>query len=98
MRIDVFTLFPEWFEWFRTQRHVSNALKKLGVRNVLSVSGFVASSVRARARDIERAIAEVGYVPNAAARSLRSRRTGQIAFAIDIDTGMTVIVRADRLV
>lgn len=26
MRIDVFTLFPEWFEWFRGQRHVSNAL------------------------------------------------------------------------
>jgi tRNA (guanine37-N1)-methyltransferase len=26
MRIDVFTLFPEWFEWFRTQRHVANAL------------------------------------------------------------------------
>jgi tRNA (guanine37-N1)-methyltransferase len=26
MRIDVFTLFPEWFEWFRGQRHVANAL------------------------------------------------------------------------
>ena len=26
MQIDVFTLFPEWFEWFRSQRHVSNAL------------------------------------------------------------------------
>jgi tRNA (guanine37-N1)-methyltransferase len=26
MRIDVFTLFPEWFEWFRAQRHVANAL------------------------------------------------------------------------
>jgi tRNA (guanine37-N1)-methyltransferase len=26
MNIDVFTLFPEWFEWFRTQRHVANAL------------------------------------------------------------------------
>jgi len=26
MRIDVFTLFPEWFEWFSSQRHVSNAL------------------------------------------------------------------------
>ena len=25
MRIDVFTLFPGWFDWFRTQRHVSNA-------------------------------------------------------------------------
>jgi tRNA (guanine37-N1)-methyltransferase len=24
--VDVFTLFPPWFDWFRTQRHVSNAL------------------------------------------------------------------------
>ncbi len=26
MEIDVFTLFPRWFEWFLTQRHVANAL------------------------------------------------------------------------
>ena len=26
MRIDVFTLFPRWFDWFREQRHVRNAL------------------------------------------------------------------------
>lgn len=26
MEIDVFTLFPSWFDWFRGQRHVSNAL------------------------------------------------------------------------
>jgi tRNA (guanine37-N1)-methyltransferase len=26
MRIDVFTLFPHWFDWFRGQRHVANAL------------------------------------------------------------------------
>ena len=26
MNIDVFTLFPEWFEWFGSQRHVSNVL------------------------------------------------------------------------
>jgi tRNA (guanine37-N1)-methyltransferase len=26
VRLDVVTLFPEWFEWFRTQRHVANAL------------------------------------------------------------------------
>ena len=25
MRIDVFTLFPSWFEWFAEQRHVRNA-------------------------------------------------------------------------
>jgi tRNA (guanine37-N1)-methyltransferase len=26
MKIDVFTLFPQWFDWFRGQRHVKNAL------------------------------------------------------------------------
>jgi tRNA (guanine37-N1)-methyltransferase len=26
MKIDVFTLFPRWFDWFRDQRHVKNAL------------------------------------------------------------------------
>ena len=26
MKLDVVTLFPDWFEWFRGQRHVSNAL------------------------------------------------------------------------
>ena len=26
MKIDVFTLFPDWFGWFRRQRHVANAL------------------------------------------------------------------------
>ena len=28
MRIDVFSLFPEWFEWFLGQRHVRNALER----------------------------------------------------------------------
>ena len=27
MKIDVFTLFPQWFSWFREQRHVRNALE-----------------------------------------------------------------------
>jgi tRNA (guanine37-N1)-methyltransferase len=26
VKIDVFTLFPEWFEWFSAQRHVANVL------------------------------------------------------------------------
>ena len=26
MKLDIFTLFPEAFEWFRTQRSVSNAI------------------------------------------------------------------------
>jgi tRNA (guanine37-N1)-methyltransferase len=28
MEIDVFTLFPAWFEWFATQRHVRNVLAR----------------------------------------------------------------------
>jgi tRNA (guanine37-N1)-methyltransferase len=28
MQIDVMTLFPEWFEWFRGQRHVANVLAR----------------------------------------------------------------------
>jgi tRNA (guanine37-N1)-methyltransferase len=27
VRIDVFTLFPDWFDWFYEQRHVRNALE-----------------------------------------------------------------------
>jgi len=27
VKIDVFTLFPEWFEWFSSQRHVANVLE-----------------------------------------------------------------------
>jgi tRNA (guanine37-N1)-methyltransferase len=27
VQLDVVTLFPEWFDWFRTQRHVRNALE-----------------------------------------------------------------------
>lgn len=26
MEVDIFTLFPEWFAWFSSQRHVSNVL------------------------------------------------------------------------
>ena len=27
MRLDIFTLFPEWFEWFQAQRHVRNLVE-----------------------------------------------------------------------
>jgi len=27
VKLDVVTLFPEWFEWFHSQRHVANALR-----------------------------------------------------------------------
>jgi tRNA (guanine37-N1)-methyltransferase len=28
VQVDVVTLFPEWFEWFQSQRHVGNALAR----------------------------------------------------------------------
>jgi tRNA (guanine37-N1)-methyltransferase len=28
LRIDLFTLFPEWFDWFSAQRHVRNAVER----------------------------------------------------------------------
>jgi tRNA (guanine37-N1)-methyltransferase len=28
VQVDVFTLFPEWFEWFTSQRHVANAIAR----------------------------------------------------------------------
>lgn len=27
MQIDIFTLFPQWFEWLQSQRHVGNAIE-----------------------------------------------------------------------
>ena len=45
MQIDVVTLFPEWFEWFQSQRHVGNAtahgseLRFLNPRNHTPLSG-----------------------------------------------------------
>ncbi len=28
MQLDVVTLFPDWFDWFRSQRHVANAVRQ----------------------------------------------------------------------
>jgi tRNA (guanine37-N1)-methyltransferase len=45
VQIDVLTLFPEWFDWFRTQRHVANAvavgheLRTLNPRDRTPLSG-----------------------------------------------------------
>jgi tRNA (guanine37-N1)-methyltransferase len=47
VQLDVVTLFPEWFEWFRTQRHVRNAaeagheLRTLNPRDHTTLSGKV---------------------------------------------------------
>ncbi len=30
MQIDVVTLFPEWFDWFRSQRHVAQRARPTG--------------------------------------------------------------------
>jgi tRNA (guanine37-N1)-methyltransferase len=45
MQLDVVTLFPQWFDWFRTQRHVTNAfaegheLRTLNPRDHTPLSG-----------------------------------------------------------
>jgi tRNA (guanine37-N1)-methyltransferase len=45
MKLDVFTLFPEWFEWFQEQRHVRNAVEQgselrfVNYRDTTSLSG-----------------------------------------------------------
>ena len=45
MQIDVLTLFPDWFDWFGTQRHVANAaatgldLRALNPRDHTPLSG-----------------------------------------------------------
>ncbi len=49
------------------------------VSRVVNNSGPVSSQVRAR---VEQAIAEIGYVPNSVARSLRSKRTDTIALVL----------------
>lgn len=47
MQLDVVTLFPEWFDWFRSQRHVRNAeeaghaLRTLNPRDHTTLSGRV---------------------------------------------------------
>ena len=54
MEIDVFTLFPQWFEWFRAQRHVANVL---------------AAGSRDRVRRLPRAHAAVGAARSTTRRS-----------------------------
>ena len=49
------------------------------VSRVVNDSGPVSSQVRVR---VEQAIAEIGYVPNSVARSLRSKRTDTIALVL----------------
>ena len=47
MQLDVVTLFPEWFDWFRNQRHIANALaqghelRTLNPRDFSTLSGNV---------------------------------------------------------
>ena len=40
MKADVFTLFPQWFEWFRAQRHVENALALGHTVDAVDFRGF----------------------------------------------------------
>src|SRR5512140_2314681 len=49
------------------------------VSRVINRSGYASPETRAR---VEQAVAELGYVPNAVARHLRSRRTKTIALVL----------------
>jgi LacI family transcriptional regulator len=49
------------------------------VSRVINNSGYVSESTRAR---VEAAVADLGYVPNVLARSLRSRRTNTLALIL----------------
>ena len=46
MRLDVFTLFPEAFEWFRGQRHVTNAVEAGNQLNLVDYRDFTTLSGR----------------------------------------------------
>lgn len=58
-----------------------------------ALNGQVASA--ATVEKVHRAAAELGYIPDSAARSLRTRRTGQLAFAV-ADIGNPVYVEMMR--
>jgi tRNA (guanine37-N1)-methyltransferase len=46
MDIDVFTLFPSWFDWFRGQRHVANVLASGTTLNTVNPRDFTTLSGR----------------------------------------------------
>ncbi|WP_147916808.1 LacI family DNA-binding transcriptional regulator [Ruania zhangjianzhongii] len=58
-----------------------------------ALNGQVASA--ATVEKVHRAAAELGYIPDSSARSLRTRRTGQLAFAV-ADIGNPVYVEMMR--
>ena len=48
MKVDIFTLFPSWFDWFREQRHVKNALalgNELGTVDLRATTPLTAGQV-----------------------------------------------------
>ena len=44
MHVDVFTLFPHWFDWFRGQRHVANVLDGGSVLETVNYRDFTTLS------------------------------------------------------
>jgi DNA-binding LacI/PurR family transcriptional regulator len=62
------------------------------VSRVINRSGYASEAVRRR---VDRAVAELGYVPNAVARQLRSKRTRTIALVVSDITNpfFTVVAR-----
>jgi len=62
-----------------TQVATRAGVAPITVSRVVNGNGPVSAELRAR---VEQAIAEIGYVPNAVARSLRSRRTDTLALVL----------------
>lgn len=81
--------FPAANRWYRChcEVDVSNiqdvarraSVAPITVSRVVNGKGYVTQALRSR---VEQAIAELGYVPNTVARSLRSRKTSHIALVI----------------
>lgn len=54
-------------------------VSKMTVSRVINNSGYISQDTRSR---VEEAIAELGYIPNALARSLRFKQTQTIALIV----------------
>ena len=88
VKADVFTLFPQWFDWFRTQRHVENALALGHTVEAVDFRADDAAEVGAGRRHAVRRRRGDGAARRrdggGAARALR-RRSGRAAVAAPRD-------------
>ena len=82
MQVDVFSLFPEWFDWMRHPRHLSNAELELRVFNYRDYTPLAAGQVDdspygggpGMVLRVDVVAAALGAVYGAAAGTVRTRR------------------------